>query len=34
LACAVKTKEIEAVDDDGAALAKIAQLRFLKVVSR
>jgi hypothetical protein len=29
----VKTKEIEAVDEDGAALAVIAKSRFLKVVS-
>ena len=30
----VKTKEIEAVDENGAALAVIAKSRVLKVVSR
>jgi hypothetical protein len=30
---AVKTNEINLVDGDGAALAKVARSRFLKVVS-
>ena len=29
----VKTKEIEGVDEDGAAFAKLAKSRFLRVVS-